>query len=178
MNEAGDPANWPRRDIARALVFDPAGRLFLIGYRADGVLDPARPELRTFWFLPGGGLDPGEDHRTACRRELHEEIGVADAPIGPEVGRCEGPFGLFVKPRIAYERYFAVHLPDDRVDTSRLAETDSQDVEETRWWDLDELAASGAVVEPTGLIDLARRIAKGDVPAEPVRLTWEVWRYA
>lgn len=172
---ARDPAVWPTRDIARALVFDPKGRLFLIGYVASRDLDPARPGERVFWFMPGGGLDPGEDHLTAVVRELEEEIGVAKAPIGPEVARCEGPFGLFDKPRLAHERYFAVHLPSDRVDTSRLAETDEQEIFATRFWDLDELAASGAIVEPQGLVELARKVRDGQVPAEPVRLAWGYW---
>ena len=30
------------------------------------------------WYLPGGGLGPGEDPRTAILRELREEIGLED----------------------------------------------------------------------------------------------------
>lgn len=29
------------------------------------------------WQMPQGGLDPGEDHRTAALRELEEETGIA-----------------------------------------------------------------------------------------------------
>lgn len=75
----------PLRHIARALVFDPQDRLLLIAYEAERSLDPAEPEIRTFWFMPGGGLEPGETHEQACCRELSEEIGVHDAEIGPQV---------------------------------------------------------------------------------------------
>lgn len=31
---------------------------------------------RDWWDLPGGGMDHGEDYRTAIARELHEEVGM------------------------------------------------------------------------------------------------------
>ncbi|WP_081612694.1 MULTISPECIES: NUDIX hydrolase [unclassified Methylobacterium] len=162
----------PLRHVARALVFDPQDRLLLIAYEAQRPIDPSRPEERTFWFMPGGGLEPGESHAQACLRELGEEIGVFDAEIGPQVAACDGPFFLFPKPRDARERYFVVRLPSDEVDTSRLAETEDSTVLGTRWWTLDELEASGERIEPAGLARLARRIASGERPEPPVTLTW------
>lgn len=169
---APDPANPPVRDIARALVFDPAQRLLLIAYESVRPIDPAAPDDRTFWFMPGGGLEPGETHVEACRRELEEEIGVADAPIGPQVAGCEGPFHLFRTSRHARERYFVVRLADDRIDTGRLAETEDNPVLGTRWWTLDDLEATSERIEPAGLAQLARAIAGGTIPATPVALTW------
>ncbi|GJE73970.1 NUDIX hydrolase [Methylorubrum suomiense] len=162
----------PTRDIARALVFDPAGRLLLIEYEAVRPIDPDKPDARGFWFMPGGGLEPGETHEEACRRELAEEIGVADVELGPMVAVCDGPFHLFRKPRYARERYFVVRLPNDTIDTSRLAETEDNPVRGTRWWCLDALAASEERVEPAGLAALAQQIVTGDVPGTPVRLNW------
>lgn len=37
--------------------------------------------------LPGGGIDAGEDHHTALKREIMEETGYT-AQIGPYVGVC------------------------------------------------------------------------------------------
>ncbi len=165
-------ADPPVREIARALVFDPNDRLLLIEYEAVRPIDPARPDARGFWFMPGGGLEPGESHETACRRELAEEIGVDDVELGPCVAVCDGPFHLFRTSRDARERYFVVRLSNDRVDTSRLAETEDNPVRGTRWWPLHELAASSERVEPEGLAALAQRIVSGDVPPEPVRLQW------
>ncbi|GJE18351.1 RNA pyrophosphohydrolase [Methylobacterium marchantiae] len=162
----------PLRHIARALVFDPQDRLLLIAYEAERPIDPSNPDARTFWFMPGGGLEPGESHVEACRRELGEEIGVFDAEIGPQVGACDGPFFLFPTPRDARERYFVVRLPDDRVDTSRLAETEDSKVLGTRWWTVDELETGGERIEPAGLVSLVRRIVGDDLPASPVNLSW------
>jgi 8-oxo-dGTP pyrophosphatase MutT (NUDIX family) len=162
----------PLRHIARALVFDPADRLLLIAYEAVRPIEPDKPGERTFWFMPGGGLEPGESHVEACRRELSEEIGVADAQIGPEVATCDGPFHLFKTPRDARERYFLVRLPDDRIDTGRLAETEDNLVLGTRWWTLAELEASRERIEPAGLAGLAARLLAGDIPRAPVTLSW------
>ena len=160
--------DYPPRPVARGLVLDPADRIFLIGYEAIRDLGGG---ARRFWFMPGGGLEPGETYEQALARELEEEIGVAGCS-GPQVAWCDGRFGLFEKKRDGRERYFAVRLPDDRVDTARLAETESSPILETRWWTLDDLAATADRVEPAGLAALARRVAAGDLPDEPVRLHW------
>lgn len=160
------------RDIARALVFDPGGRLLLIEYESVRPIDAHTPDERGFWFMPGGGIEPGETPVEACRRELSEEIGVEDAAIGPLVGTCDGPFHLFRTSRFAHERYFVVRLPDDRIDTARLAETEDNPVRGVRWWTLDELAATSERIEPEGLAALARRILSGSIPVTPVALHW------
>jgi 8-oxo-dGTP pyrophosphatase MutT (NUDIX family) len=167
-------SDLPVRDIARALVFDPRERLLLIAYKAARDVDPARPGLRRFWFLPGGGVEPGEKHEDALRRELEEEIGVLDVLLGPWIGVCEGPFLLFRKPRFARERYMSVRLPDERIDTARLAETEDNPVLDVRWWSVADLSSTGDVVEPQGLAVLAKRILQGDHPKQPVALSWSV----
>lgn len=172
MSQDPSDPSLPVRHIARALVFDPADRLLLIEYESVHVIDRARPQDRGFWFMPGGGLEPSETHEEACRRELSEEIGVADARIGPLVATCDGPFRLFVKARDARERYFLVRLTDDRIDTARLAETEDNPVRGTRWWTLEELEGTAERIEPVGLVELARRLVSGDIPKQPVRLSW------
>src|SRR5829696_964113 len=160
-------SDLPLRSIARALVFDPRDRLLLIAYEAARDVDPARPGLRKFWFLPGGGLEDGESHEDALRRELEEEIGVNGIALGPWIGACEGPFLLFNKPRYARERYAVVRLPDDHIDTVRLAETEDNPVLGTHRWTADELEATTEAVEPRGLAPLVARLLRHDVPAQP-----------
>jgi 8-oxo-dGTP pyrophosphatase MutT (NUDIX family) len=159
------------RDTARGLVFDPQGRLLLIQYEAAIDVDPARPGLRAFWFTPGGGVEEGETHEQALRRELEEEIGVTDAPVGPHVARRETPLYLFRVPRFVRERYFVVRLPSPDIDASLLAETESDPVLDVRWWLLDELERTHDVIEPRGLVALARRALAGEEPAGPMALS-------
>jgi 8-oxo-dGTP pyrophosphatase MutT (NUDIX family) len=169
-NSDGSVNDLPFRDTARALVFDPQDRLLLIAYQASRDVDPARPGLRRFWFTPGGGVEPGETHEVAVVRELQEEIGVADAPRGPWVARRETPLTLFRRQCFARERYFVVRLPSDAIDTANLAATENDPILDVRWWRLDELASSGEIVEPAGLLALARRLLAGDIPPEPAVL--------
>lgn len=160
----------PLRDTARALVLDPQDRVLLIAYEAARDVDPLRPGLRTFWFTPGGGLDPGEDHETALRRELDEEIGRGDGAIGPWIAQREKPFLLFRQQRFVRERHYLVRLPDDRIDTARLAETEDNPVLAVRWWSLAELLTTTDWIEPQGFAALAKRVVAGEVPDAPIRL--------
>ncbi|AWN37826.1 NUDIX hydrolase [Methylobacterium radiodurans] len=160
----------PIRHIARALVFDPDDRLLLIAYQSVHARNPdGTPKV--FWFMPGGGLEAGESHVEACRRELTEEIG-RETEIGPQIGVCDGPFRLFKQARDARERYFLVRLPDAEVDTSRLAETEDNPLLGTRWWSMEELSSTAEHIEPAGLADLARAVATGMIPVEPAVLSW------
>ncbi|MEU0490171.1 NUDIX domain-containing protein [Nocardiopsis sp. NPDC006139] len=77
LPEEPDPAgDRPRlrRMASYGIVTDPAGRI-LLSLIADGF-----PGAGT-WHLPGGGVDAGEDVRSALRREVHEETGQ-DGVVG------------------------------------------------------------------------------------------------
>ena len=73
-----DWMSLPYRMNVGAVLFGPDGRV-LVGRRA-GFANAA-------WQLPQGGIDDGEDPRTAVLRELLEEIGTANAEILSEHDR-------------------------------------------------------------------------------------------
>ena len=66
-----DPTTLPYRPCAGVMLMNRDGRVF-VGQRIDTTLEA--------WQMPQGGIDPGEDARTAAIRELGEEVGV-----GPEL---------------------------------------------------------------------------------------------
>ena len=77
----------PIREAVRCLVVDTGDRALLIRYADSRVKS-------SWWFPPGGGLEPREDHDAAIRRELREELGRDDLTIGPWIGRRRHTFWL------------------------------------------------------------------------------------
>ena len=70
-------SSLPYRLNVGAALFNRAG-LVLVARRANL---PNAEGAAGGWQLPQGGIDPGEDPRTAVLRELAEEIGTAHASV-------------------------------------------------------------------------------------------------
>ncbi|MFD7926485.1 NUDIX domain-containing protein, partial [Streptomyces sp. NPDC059742] len=65
---------FPRPSV-RVVCVDPDQRILLLRWR-----DPATGNH--IWEPPDGGIEADEDPLAAARRELNEEAGLRDAPIG------------------------------------------------------------------------------------------------
>lgn len=154
---AGSPA-WISRRAARVLLLDGADRLLLF----HGV-DPARPG-HTYWFTPGGGLDPGESWAHGAARELAEETGLRLEPaaLGEPVWRevTEYPFGgRWYRQE---QQFFLVRVPRWEVDTAGFDQLERDTVDGHRWWSVEELDATTERCYPVELPDLFRRLLEGE----------------
>ena len=137
------------RQAVRALVLDADDRVLLVQFR--------RPiGDRTWWGSPGGGIDPGESHEVALRRELREEIGLEDFEIGPllyeHVGRFPWAKVLYHQHNTTYLVRVHAHEPTPTIDL------DPEGVADLRWWSPAELAASTEQFAPPDLPDWVRRL--------------------
>jgi 8-oxo-dGTP pyrophosphatase MutT (NUDIX family) len=159
-----DPVDRP---TARVLLLDERGRTLLFT-----VEEPDEETGKRFWFPPGGGVEPGETHEEAARRELMEETGI-DHPPGPCIWVREPHLWYFKAQETWYrsaERYYLVQVERPEVTTDRWTELEIQMLSEHRWWSLDEIAASGDLFVPRRLPELLPPILRGQIPREPIKV--------
>jgi 8-oxo-dGTP pyrophosphatase MutT (NUDIX family) len=155
------------RPTARVVVLDPSGRVLLLGAR---LTDPAVPPGDVlFWYTPGGGVEPGEDVRSAAVRELAEEIGlvVDEAALEGPVWfrRHVGPFaGVQIDSR---ETFFVLRDVVHEVDPRGRTELELLGEEPHRWWTVAEVAASAETFAPAELADLLPDLLAGPSTGPP-----------
>jgi 8-oxo-dGTP pyrophosphatase MutT (NUDIX family) len=142
-----DGAGPLSRQAARIIVRDASACILL--FRGG---DPTRPELGTWWFTPGGGVEGDETVEAAARRELWEETGFWADELGDVVFRRDVEFDFAGVSYRQSEVFFAVALSEAaRVSSSRWTELERQSIVESRWWPVSELVTAGVVVHPAEL---------------------------
>ena len=150
------------RAAARVLLLDGRDRLLLF----LGV-DPGRPEDGTWWFTPGGGLEPGELPDEGARRELAEETGLVAEILDGPVWHRVAEFDFLGEHYRQSEVFYLARVDRHEVDTSGFQPLESSAIIDHRWWSLDELASTDDVVYPRALAAELRRILDEGLPAVP-----------
>jgi 8-oxo-dGTP diphosphatase len=159
------------RQAVRALLLTPAAEVLLVRFEFP---------TRQVWALPGGGLDPGEDHLTALHRELAEETGLLDADVGPHIWTREHviPFvdGTYDGQRdqihlVRTERF-------EPVPAIGWEQMRAERVHEMRWWTVDEISSQAArraagdadVIgfAPASFSDVLQQLLRDGIPAAPL----------
>jgi ADP-ribose pyrophosphatase YjhB (NUDIX family) len=126
------------RPTARVIVLDEDDRVLLI-LASDGEY---RGSGEPVWLTPGGGLGEGETYEEAAVRELHEEVGLTGAALGPCVWLRRLPFALADGvPREKHERYFVCRVAHFEVSDISEEALDLEAVGGFRWWTCDEIEA-------------------------------------
>jgi 8-oxo-dGTP diphosphatase len=151
------------REAVRAVVRTPDQRVLLVRFEFPS---------GTRWALPGGGVDPGETPHDALRRELHEELGMHDAVIGPHIWNRVHII-TFIDSSYDGQRE-QIHVVDvDDVFEPRPALTwpqlNAEYVFELRWWHIDEIeAATDLHFVPGPLAALLRALVADGPPNQPL----------
>lgn len=155
------------RPASRVVLIDAAERLLLFRWLMPADLSGGRE--RSIWITPGGGLHAGESHEAAAVRELWEETGLRDIPIGPCVWQREAPFRWRGRAFVQQERYFVARLEDaPELTRDNFEEYEKTALAEHRWWSLPEILASEERFVPLELAALLAPILAGELPPAPL----------
>ena len=153
MSAHDDPGRGLRlRRAGRVVVLDPENRVLLFRY------DDGPPNGR-HWCTPGDGLNDGEDYASEAQRELAEETGWLDVPIGAEVHERTLTMEYADEIVRQYERFFLAWVDVGERGLGEVADMHVSDgIAAWRWWTLAELDGTGEEVWPPGLAGLIRRL--------------------
>jgi 8-oxo-dGTP pyrophosphatase MutT (NUDIX family) len=162
MSDTDPRAGLNIREAVRALVIDGLGRVLLVRFEFTA---------GTRWALPGGGIDAGESHHEALRRELAEEIGLHEPTIGDHLWNRVHYF-RFDEWDGQREKVFIVEVPTGFEPQPLFSweQLNAERVFELRWWSVEELRAMEPPTAPRELAGLLHRYVTRQWPSEPIEL--------
>lgn len=140
------------RKTARALLFDKNGRLLLVRMHdpdvggADGTV-----VAHAYWVTIGGEIDEGEDVMAAVRREIAEETGLTEVRLGAAVWYAEHVLTVKGEPRLFQETFVLAYTDDTSLSREGWTEEEAKVIQHLKWWEMDELFASGDIFFPSSL---------------------------
>ncbi len=140
-----------------------AARVFLLD--GDGAVlllrgcDSARPDAGTWWFTPGGGIDPGETPADAARREVREETGLEVDGLGDVVFRRTARFEFEGVHYLQREEFFCVRCERFTVDDAGWSDVERRTMIDHRWWTYEELVATDETVFPEQIAEIVRSLS-------------------
>ena len=134
------------RDAARVLVIDETDQILLIRGQ-----DPSRPEIGSWWYAPGGGLEPGESHSEAAARELWEETGLRAVIDTDPIWQREVNFTFNGVEYLQREIYFLLRTKSFQPIPQVLSELEKVSLLEPKWWSQDELLTLPDLIYPNAI---------------------------
>jgi 8-oxo-dGTP pyrophosphatase MutT (NUDIX family) len=157
------------RPTVRVILIDESQRVLM--FRHEGDFRTEDFAGASLWALPGGGVEAGESHEEAARRELWEETGLVEPDIGPCVWLRDLVLEWNGKHFDCRERYHVCHAANFAIDPANQSPQERIEMTASYWWSLEEITnARDDAFAPRNLAALLSPILRGDYPNEPLRI--------
>jgi 8-oxo-dGTP pyrophosphatase MutT (NUDIX family) len=111
-------------------------------------------------------LEKGETVEAGLRRELMEELGLAQFVRGPLVWRRQHTFSWGDRRICQRERYYIIPIP--RFEPRMSDATEAKVVNQIRWWPVTELVNAREPLTPLSLIEIVTRYLHEGPPSGPL----------
>lgn len=157
------------RRSARVVVRDRAGRVLLVRSRFRRSVKG----VEFAWFVPGGGVEPGETPVQAAIRELWEETGLRVGRSALVHLACSEGVGT-VQPLTGPMRddFFHVRVAAFEPTVTNLEAHERAAFGQYRWWHAADLAGCAEPVLPAGLAGLLTDFDAAPTWPTPRQLPW------
>jgi 8-oxo-dGTP pyrophosphatase MutT (NUDIX family) len=114
-----------------------------------------------------GGVESGETHEDAARREVVGETGFEIEEPGPWIWTREHVPSFEGRLYRQMERYFVAEVPAFDPRPGALGTGEARIFRGLRWWTIEELETSAEEFAPTDLPALVSRLAERGPPEHP-----------
>lgn len=151
------------RESARGLIVDEDWNCLLVHFDFHQEDTPGG-----FWAVPGGGVEAGESHEGALRRELIEETGIELGAMGPKVCVKTAIFTMTHHDG-QVDHIYLVQVPHQEPSPALTREQlADESVYGVKWWAADDVLSGAAVFGPRRLPELLRTVIDTRADAIPV----------
>ena len=159
------------RKTARALIFDPGGRLLLVRmHDPDVSAEDGHVVPQAYWVTVGGEIDEGEDVASAVSREIEEETGLRRVRLGKEVWYTEHVLVMRGEARLLQETFVMAHADDTELSKAGWTNDERRVIKGLKWWDMEALLASEETFFPRSLQRNILSLARNEIPPTKIMI--------